>query len=83
MPAGTLELPPLAEDMPELADRFVLVGAEIRLHHHPGAAPVGPAVLAVAVRAGQQRAMDDLDVILYLGPGTAGARPMPGSSLSS
>src|SRR5580704_6077651 len=56
----------------ELADRLVLVGAEVVDHGHLGAGPVGPGVLIAVGRGHQEMVVRDLDVIPHLGPRDAG-----------
>src|ERR1039457_6228998 len=55
-----LGLAALAQDLPELADRLVLVRPEILRHDQPRAGPVGTGVLAAFFQY-QQRVMRDLD----------------------
>src|SRR5262249_61162481 len=68
---GRLHLAPLVQDVPELAERLVLVGSKVVGHHHVRAGPVRPGVLAAGRRADQERAVGDLDVIPHLVPGNA------------
>src|SRR5271155_5876440 len=70
--ATALDLASLTQQIPELAERLLLVRPQIAGHHQLGAGPVGPRVLAAGVRADQERAMDDLDVVLDVIPGNAG-----------
>ncbi len=69
---GRLDLAPLVQDVPELAQRLLLVGSEVAGHHHLRAGPVRPGVLAAGLRTDQERGVDDLDVIPHLVPGNAG-----------
>src|SRR5215470_8484719 len=71
-PGAYLDLAPLVQDVPELPQRLLLVGSEAVGHHHLGAGPVRPGVLAAGRRADQERSVDDLDVIPHLVPGSAG-----------
>src|SRR5450755_132205 len=62
-----LRLAALAQELPELADRLVLVRTEILRDDQPRAGPVGTGVLAAFFQH-QQRMMRDLDVILHIRP---------------
>src|SRR5450755_4989457 len=57
----------LAQELPELADRLVLVRSEILCHDQLRAGPVGTGVLATFVQH-EQRVMRDLDVVLHRRP---------------
>src|ERR1039457_3401405 len=62
-----LRLAALAQELPELADRLVLVRPEILLHDELRAGPVGPGVLDAFFQH-EQRVMRDLDVVLHRSP---------------
>jgi hypothetical protein len=63
-----LVLAVLAQELPELLDRLLLIRSEIPGNHQLRAVPVGPDITAGVIRAHQQGGMHDLYVVLDLFP---------------